>query len=108
MRKIHVSPACVSDNTDSQQEILYIIGDTNFLFDSLSLFSSNNLEEAIAIAQRLEESSYRKDIYIFPATNNLKALCKEERRKGIFSTPIPYTIIVSEWANIHSPQEEEK
>ena len=96
MCKIHVSSACVSDNTDSQQEILYIIGNTN------------NLEEAVAIAQRLKESGYRKDIYIFPATNNLKALCKEEIKKGIFSTPIPYTITVSEWADIHSPQEEEK
>lgn len=85
MCKIHVSSACVSDNTDSQQEILYIIGNTNFLFDPLSLFSSNNLEEAVAIAQRLKESGYRKDIYIFPATNNLKALCKEER-KGYVTT----------------------
>lgn len=108
MCKIHVSSACVSDNTDSQQEILYIIGNTDFLFDPLSLFSSNNLEEAVAIAQRLKESGYRKDIYIFPATNNLKALCKEEIKKGIFSTSIPYTITVSEWADIHSPQEEEK
>lgn len=108
MCKIHVSSACVSDNTDSQQESLYIIGNTNFLFDPLSLFSSNNLEEAVAIAQRLKESGYRKDIYIFPATNNLKALCKEEIKKGIFSTPIPYAITVSEWADIHSPQEEEK
>lgn len=100
MSEIHISSACFSKNSENYGEHFYAIGNSEFILDPISFFSSGDLEELISIAKNLHSTGYKSDIYIFPTTEDMKRECQEEQKKKLFSSSIPYCIDASGYADI--------